>query len=370
MAERGRSRFRGNPARSRFYEWIPAKAGMTGEAGTCFLVLLIAMLTASGVAAQPVRVIFDTDLGPDADDAGALALLHALADRGEAEVLGVACGTKSPWCAPAADAINTYYGHPGLPVGTNKGEGPMGGSEEWYGDAFNGYVAGHFPNDTRHAEYAEDAVVMYRRLLAAAPDTSVAVVVVGSMSNPAHLLASLPDSLSPLSGRDLVARKVRLLSVMGGAYPEGSESNFTVDPAATRALVEGWPTPVTFSGFEIGEELMTGARLWETPEENPVRAAYHFWDLYFARQFTPEFDPETGIWPHSSFDQTAVLYAVRGLRDYWDAVTTGHNAIHEDGTNAWREAPDRDHAYLVEKLPREDLAHIIEDLMAAPPAGR
>jgi inosine-uridine nucleoside N-ribohydrolase len=245
----------------------------------------------------------------------------------------------------------------------------MGGSEAWYGDAFNGYVAGHYPNDTRHAEYAEDAVAMYRRLLAAAPDASVTVVVVGSMSNPAHLLASPPDALSPLSGRDLVARKVRALSVMGGAYPEGSESNFTVDPGATRALVAGWPTPITFSGFEIGEELMTGTQLWETPEANPVRASYHFWDLYFARQFTPEFDPETGIWPHSSFDQTAVLYAVRGLGGYWDAVTTGHNVIHEDGTNRWEPSPDRDHAYLVEKMPREALARIIEDLMAAPPAG-
>jgi inosine-uridine nucleoside N-ribohydrolase len=329
-------------------------------------------LAASPAAAQegPVRVIFDTDLGPDADDAGALALLHALADRGEAEILGVACGTTSPWCAPAADAINTYYGHPDLPLGANKRGGPIGGSEEWYGDSFNGFVAGHFPNDTRHAEYAEDAVVMYRRLLAAAPDGGVTIVVVGSMSNPAHLLASPPDSLSPLAGRDLVARKVRALSVMGGAYPEGSESNFTVDAAATRALVEGWPTPITFSGFEIGEDLMTGARLWETPEASPVRASYHYWDLHFARQFTPAFDPETGIWPHSSFDQTAVLYAVRGLRDYWTAVTDGHNAIAEDGTNAWLDAPDRAHAYLVEAMPREDLARIIEELMAAPPAGR
>jgi len=331
----------------------------------------IALLLAAHAAAQPVRVIFDTDLGPDSDDAGALAVLHALADRGEARILGVACSTTSPWCPPAADAVNTYYRRPDVPVGTNRRGGPAGGSEEWYGDSFNGYVAGHFPNDLQHGEYAEDAVVLYRQLLAAAPDTSVAVVVVGPLSNLAHLLASPSDSLSPMIGRDLVARKVRLLSVMGGRFPEGSESNFMADAAATRAVVDGWPGRVVFSGFEIGVELASGARLWdETPPENPVRAAYHLWDLHFARRFSPEFDPTSGIWPHSSYDQTAVLVAVRGLRDYWTADTTGRAAIADDGANRWFATPDGDHAYLVEAMPLEALGAIIDDLMVAPPAGR
>jgi hypothetical protein len=35
----------------------------------------------------PRNVIFETDMGPDYDDVGALALLHALADRGEVNIL-------------------------------------------------------------------------------------------------------------------------------------------------------------------------------------------------------------------------------------------------------------------------------------------
>lgn len=340
------------------------------------IAFLLLFLVLSGCAAAPsqpplqpapVRIIFDSDMGPDADDAGALALLHALADRGEAEILGTMCSTTNPWCAPCIDAINTYYGRAHLPVGTLKGPGTAGGSEEWYGDSFNGYVTGRFPNRLQHGAYAPDAVVVYRRLLAAAPDTSVTIVVVGAMTNLRDLLVSPPDSLSPLDGRALVEKKVRLLSIMGGSYPTGEESNFTVDGPATRQMVEEWPTPIVFSGFEIGEDLLTGARLAETPEDNPVRAAYHMWDLYFARQFTPDFDPDSGIWPHSSFDQTAVLYAVRGARDYWTLQTEGHNFIHENGANEWRPEPDRDHAYLIERMPREELARIIEDLMAAPP---
>ena len=33
---------------------------------------------------QAVKIIFDTDLGPDYDDVGALAFLHAMADSGKA----------------------------------------------------------------------------------------------------------------------------------------------------------------------------------------------------------------------------------------------------------------------------------------------
>lgn len=333
---------------------------------------LLYLLCAPQAAAQPdpVRVIFDTDMGPDSDDAGALAMLHALADRSEAEVLGVACSTTSPWCAPASDAINTYYGRPNLPVGTLKGPGSAGGSEEWFGASFNAYLAGRYPNDLRHGEHADDAVALYRRLLAAAPDTSVTVVVVGPLTNLRDLLASPADSLSPLDGRALVARKVRLLSVMAGRYPAGTESNMAADAAASQRVVADWLTPVMFSGYELGEEVLTGPRLWdETPEDNPVRTAYHLWDLVFARRFTPEFNPKTGIWPHSSYDQTAVLYAVRGLRDYWRAETAGSNIIHADGSNEWRPAPDRDHAYLIEAMPREEVAHIIEELMVAPPAA-
>lgn len=331
---------------------------------------LALLFCAAGALAQPqpVRVILDTDMGPDSDDAGALAMLHALADRGEAEVLGVMCSTTSPWCAPAVDAINTYYGRGDLPVGTLKGPGSAGGSEEWYGESFNAYLAGRYPNALRHGEHAPDAVAVYRELLAAAPDTSVAIAVVGPVTNLRDLLASPPDALSPLGGRELVARKVRLLSAMGGRYPAGSESNFTSDGPAAHAVARDWPTPIMFSGFELGEEVLTGPRLWdETPEGNPVRTAYHLWDLIFARRFTPEFDPHSGIWPHSSFDQTSVLYAVRGLRDYWHAETAGYNHVHEDGTNEWRAEPDRDHAYLIEAMPREEVARVIEELMVAPP---
>ena len=342
------------------------------------LLLTVAMLvyfnsSMMGQVVQPVpvKIIFDTDLGPDCDDAGALAVLHGLETLGEAKILGVMASTTSPWCAPCTDAINTYYGRGDIPVATLKGPGSPGGSEEWYGDSFNGFIAGYFPNRVRHKEYALDAVYLYRKLLSSQADSSVVIVVTGAITNLRDLLVSGADSLSPLDGLSLVRQKVKLLSVMGGIYPRGQESNFMVDPPATRKVVADWPTPIMFSGFEIGEDLLTGSRLkTETPENNPVAAAYHLWDLHFARQFEPGFDPDQAIWPHSSFDQTAVLYAVRGLQNYWDIQQRGYNHILEDGSNEWRESPDKKHSYLIEKMPRLELAKIIEDLMVIPPPAR
>src|SRR5207237_4193332 len=77
----------------------------------------------AAAASEPVRVIFDTDIGPDVDDVGAAAILNALADNGEARILAMGACTSSEWGAPCLDAINTYYGRPDIPIGTIKSEG-------------------------------------------------------------------------------------------------------------------------------------------------------------------------------------------------------------------------------------------------------
>src|SRR5690606_28333393 len=98
------------------------------RASAFLLTLLLALVAQAQPAPRPI--ILDTDLGPDSDDAGALAMLHTLESMGEARTLAVLCSTRNPWCAPAADAINTYYGRPDVPIGTLKGPGPMGGSDQ------------------------------------------------------------------------------------------------------------------------------------------------------------------------------------------------------------------------------------------------
>lgn len=304
------------------------------------------------VPGERVRVILDTDFASDVDDAGALAVLHALADAGEAEILAVMVSDAGPDPSHLAiDAINTYYGRPGVPVGVVAGPAPA------FGSSYTAELAARFPNDA--AEPAP-AVDLYRQLLAGEPDGSVTIVSVGYLTNLAALLASPPDRHSSLTGRELVASKVRLWVAMGGFYPDsaehptGAEFNFALDVTATLTTVAGWPTPALFSGWEIGSVVLTGAILQTaTPPENPVREAYRLFN---------------GGADHRSWDLTAVLAAVRGAAGVFE-VCAGRNVIGPGGSNRWSHDAAGPHGYLRTVVPADDVAAVIDGLLAAPPAG-
>src|SRR3979490_1801754 len=65
----------------------------------------------------PVPVIFDTDMGPDYDDIGAIALLHAMADSGECTILATIASNQHTYIAAVLNTMNTYFKRPGIPIG-------------------------------------------------------------------------------------------------------------------------------------------------------------------------------------------------------------------------------------------------------------
>jgi hypothetical protein len=307
---------------------------------------------AEATSAGPVRLIFDTDMDTDVDDAGALAMLHALADNGEVEILATMVSSLYPWSGPAADVINHYYGRPHLPIGSPKGEGAT--LERTFRYAKE--IAEEFPHRLRSNDEAPDAAKLYREILAEQPDQSVVIVTVGYVTNLWDLLRTEPDEFSALSGRDLVVQKVKLWVCMGGRYPVHLDprpfGNFKPHPEAAVGAVRHWPTPITFTG--IGDEILTGSLLPGTPADNPVRRAYEL----FLR----------GAETRPSWDQVALLYAVRGLGSYFTLQTEGYNHIFEDGTNVWRFAPDHENHRLLElKMDPPELAAILDQLMIQPP---
>lgn len=300
----------------------------------------------------PVPIILDTDMESDVDDVGALAMLHALADGGEADILAVMVSTLNPHTAACADRINTYFGRPDLPIGQLKGEGANRSSR------YARQIAEQFPGDLASGDDAPAAVGLYRELLAAQPDDSVVIVSIGYKTNLRNLLASGPDEHSDLDGRALVERKVRLWVCMGGRFPRGREHNILVDTQASVEAVAQWPTGIVFSGWEIGRDLRTGARLAETAEPNPVRRAYELFN---------------NLRPHRSWDQAAVLYAVRGLdggpaSDHWTLSDPGRIVIDpDDGSNTWQDDPDGRHRYKQVNRTPELIAAEIDELMAHEP---
>ncbi len=76
----------------------------------------------SGERPSKIPVIFDTDFGPDYDDVGAIALLHAFADSGYIDILATGASCRHKNVAAALSDFNTYFNRPDLPIGVVSGK--------------------------------------------------------------------------------------------------------------------------------------------------------------------------------------------------------------------------------------------------------
>lgn len=303
---------------------------------------------------EPVKLIFDTDMAPDYDDVGALTILHAMADSGEVEILAAGSSNKCEACVPCIDVLNTYFGRPNIPLGAVKGDAPD--LDAWHrGLKWTVELPKRYPHKIAKTSDAEDVVAVYRRALSAAPDTSVTIVTVGFFSGMRDLLQSPADAISPMNGKDLIKAKVKRLVSMAGLFPEGAEFNVIKDSLASRYVFENWPTPIWLSGFEIGEKILTGKRVAASDVQNsPVKDVY---EMTLAQD-----NPEG----RQSWDQTAVLVAVRGCNDYF-AMERGTMIVLPNGHNRWEKSDTGNHYRLLEKMPIPQLTKVIEDMMMHQP---
>jgi inosine-uridine nucleoside N-ribohydrolase len=298
---------------------------------------------------QKTRIIFDTDMGPDYDDVGALAFLHAMADSGKAEILATVASNKNELVAPSIDVINTWFGRPGLLIGAPTGEGASMGSGQHWADS----IVAKYPHKIKATSEVPDAVEIYRKVLSSQPDKSVTIVTVGFLTNLLNLLRSGPDANSPLNGSELVSKKVRLLVSMAGRFPEGREFNIYIDSAASKYVFENWPGEIIFTGFEIGWEIRTGLRLIASEVKNsPVRDVF--------RISIPM--SEEDRFGRMSWDETASLIAVYGTGGFFE-TKRGTILINPDGSNRWKDDPTGKHQYVIQKMPVPEIARFIEDRM-------
>src|SRR5437588_7500019 len=91
----------------------------------CIILFCVCTLAVTASYAQkhskPVNIIFDSDMGPDYDDVGAITILHAFADKGEAKILATMASTKYDGVAGVLNVFNTYFNRPDIPAGVPKG---------------------------------------------------------------------------------------------------------------------------------------------------------------------------------------------------------------------------------------------------------
>src|SRR5580698_620268 len=103
---------------------------------------------------KPLPVIFDTDMGPDYDDVGAIALLHAFADSGKATILATMASNKYEGVAAVLSVFNTYFHRPDIPIGV-PGERAVDQRDKQH---WTDSILTNYPHAIRRNSEAYDAV--------------------------------------------------------------------------------------------------------------------------------------------------------------------------------------------------------------------
>lgn len=291
----------------------------------CAIILLGATLGVA--AAEPVPLIFDTDIGNDVDDVLALGMIHALETRGECKLLAVTITKDHELAAAFTDAVNTFYGRGDIPIGvcSSKVAPDQGKFLGLATKQDDGKL--RFPHDLLSGKQAPSAVEVLRRTLASA-EQPVVIAQVGFFTNLVSLLESKADAISPLAGPELIKAKVKSIAIMAGEFtkPDYREYNVKLDIPSAKKLANEWPTPIVWSGFEIGIAVPTPhvsiQRDYAYAKHHPLAEAYILYE-------PPPHDRPT-------WDLTAVFYAVRPDRGYFDLSPTGTVTVNDVGVTTFK----------------------------------
>jgi purine nucleosidase len=247
------------------------------------VILLFPALSLAQPMPAPEKVIFDTDIGDDVDDAYALALLTHLPN---ARILGVttAFGHTRERAELAAKLL-AVLGRKEIPVyAGRRGEAAIRRQYDWA----KGYRSASLKE--------EEAVAFMHRAINRTPG-EVTLIAVGPLTNLGDLLTRHPD----------VKPKIKRIVIMGGAVYVGygndpkpvAEWNIKCDPVAARAVYESG-VPLVMAGLEVTAMMQLDA------ERQKKLFAY-------GRPDTDALAALTNLWGNNVptlFDPVAVAYAL------------------------------------------------------------
>ena len=272
---------------------------------------------------EPVKdsrryVIFDTDIGPDCDDAGAFAVMAKLAKKYDVKILGAANCTSNKYGTDALAVLSKHFGLD-IPLGEHTGYEILPD-----GDKYNKPLAKKYDIKAKNAVSAAD---FYKKALSKAEDDSVTVISVGPLTNIAEILEKEPK---------LFNSKVNSIVAMAGKFPTGKEFNIECDIKAASYVFENFKNVIVCSGFEIGHGIMTG--FFETPEkDNPV------FDCY--KEYLGKKEP----FLRDSWDLTAVQYAFEGDGNFYSLSKPVKITVADDGTTSAVKDKYSNRYYIIQK---------------------
>ena len=218
---------------------------------------------------SPVKILHGTDWWTDCDDVAALRLLLRAHKAGLIELRGIGINSVMEYSAPSVSAFCAYDGLGEIPIGVDTAAVRDGECCRYQ------RVLASLPHPVRSNGECPEAWRLYRKRLAEA-DGKTDIIDVGFPQIIMELLKSGPDELSPLTGTELVREKVGRVWLMAGKWDEagGREYNLSAYPLCSEAgayLCEYCPAPITFIGFEVGLNVITGAK---AAPQDPLRKAF------------------------------------------------------------------------------------------------
>ncbi len=314
-------------------------------------------------ASEAQKIIFETDIGNDVDDALALDMLYKYLDAGDIELLAIMINKEGVYPQEFTDIMNTWYGYPEIPIGIIHN----GADSEHDAVNFAKCVSlmenenGEplFPRSRNDYTELPEAHVLYRDVLAQQPDNSVTIVSVGFSTNLARLLETPPDDFSPLTGKELVAKKVKLLCTMAGCFnnPELYEYNVAKDIPAAKKVFDEWPTKLVTSPFEVGIAINYPATSIENDFDwAPVHPMVEAYKCYLEMPYD-----------RPTWDLTSVLYSVEGP-SYFDISGPGEIEVSDKGATTFTADKEGDRYYLkVDSAQAEHIKNHFIQLISEPP---
>ncbi len=317
---------------------------------TVYLFLAAAAVLLSGCQAAkeaaPQLVIFETDLGNDVDDAMALDLFFKYMDEGKIDLAAIMLNKPGDTPAEYADILCTWYGHPEVQIGIIKEGADCARDAVQYAEAVCAMKdADGAPLFARTRSSFSDlplAVDLYRKILSEAPDQGVVIVSTGFSTNLARLLETPADGYSPLTGRELVARKVSLLSTMAGVAGNEMQPEYNIikDIPAAKKVFSEWPGRIVDSPFEVGISIRYPGSSIE--RDFSWAGAHPMVEAYKVYNKMPYDEP--------TWDITSFLYAVEGTgpeeKPFFSLVGPGKIEVNDIGGMRFTPDENGDRYYL------------------------
>ena len=297
--------------------------------------------TITGVWAEKMNIIFETDMGNDVDDALAIDMLYKYNRQKCIRLMAVMLNKEGEFPPKYIDLLNTWYGQKHIPIGLS----PKTGQSIVAGTNYTQVVSEKrdekgkqlYKRSIKDYNKLLPAVILYRKLLAKAEDASVTIVSVGFSTNLSLLLDTKADEYSPLTGKELIEKKVKQLVIMAGHIenPNFAEYNVVNDVTACQHVFCEWPTPIYMSPFELGRQICYPAR---SIEEDFTWAPHHpIVDSYKA--YLPKIEDRP------TWDLTAVLFAV-DPQQFFNVSPAGRIVVTNEGYTHYIQDDTSKHFYL------------------------